>query len=147
MSQPQARRPEDLRSAGRIYGIGTDLLRIARGEELWKRFGLHAADKLLHPQERAQFEGARDRGHFLARAFAAKEAFVKALGTGFVGIGHREVGVVREPDRRPELVFGDALQARLATLGIRGAHLSLSDEGGFVFAFVVLESESAPVRP
>jgi holo-[acyl-carrier protein] synthase len=122
-----------------IYGVGADLLRIERGERMWQRHGWRAADKLLHPQERAAFDPARYPGRFLARAFAVKEAFVKALGTGFSGIGYREVGVWRAPNERPQLVYGAHLARRLQTLGIGRAHLSLSDEGGFVLAFVVLE--------
>lgn len=123
-----------------IYGIGTDLLRIERGEQLWTRHGARAADKLLHPDERPGFESAHNRGHALARAFAVKEAFVKALGTGFRGIAFRDVGVVRAPTERPRLVFSETMQAKLDALGIVDAHLSLSDEGGMILAFVVLES-------
>ena len=123
-----------------IYGVGTDLLRISRGEALWQRFGDQAADKLLHPLERTQFDASPRRGHFLTRAFAAKEAFVKALGTGFRGVGFSDVGVTREPDCRPQFVFSTKLQAKLDALGIRAAHLSLSDDGDFVFAFAVLET-------
>ena len=128
-----------------IHGIGTDLLRIERGEKLWRRFGLRAADKLLHPAERAGFESLGDaaRGRYLARAFAAKEAFVKALGTGFRGIDFAEVGAVREGDDRPRLVFSPRLQARLDAQAIGTAHLSFSDEGGLITAFVVLERAAA----
>lgn len=124
-----------------IYGIGVDLLRIERGEKLWRRFGLRAADKLLHADERVMFETLPDaaRGRFLARAFAAKEAFVKALGTGFVGVGYTEIGALREPEQRPRLVFAERLQAQLDARGIVAAHLSFSDEAGLITAFVVLE--------
>lgn len=122
-----------------IYGVGADLLRIERGEGLWQRHGRRAVDKLLHPAERERFDPAVSPGRYLARSFAAKEAFVKALGTGFRGVGYSEVGIVREQDRRPELVFSERLQAQLQGLGIRRAHLSFSDEGGMVLAFVVLE--------
>ena len=123
-----------------IYGIGTDILRIERGQALHQRYGDRAADKLLMPEERPGFEAARDRGRYLARAFAAKEAFVKALGTGFTGVGYREAGAVREPDERPRLVFSAGMQQRLQALGIVRCHLSFSDEGGFICAFVVLET-------
>ncbi len=128
-----------------IYGIGTDLLRIERGEQLWQRFGAHAADKLLHPAERVLFETLPEaaRGRFLARAFSAKEAFVKALGTGFRGVGFAEVGALREPDQRPRLVFAERLQAQLDALGVDAAHLSFSDDGGLITAFVVLERTGA----
>ena len=125
-----------------IYGIGTDLLRISRGEELWQRWGAKAADKLLHPLERAQFEASHQRGHFLARAFAAKEAFVKALGTGFRGVDFSDVGVTREPDCRPQFVFSDSLMSRMRQLGVTAAHLSLSDDGDHVFAFAILERDA-----
>ncbi len=130
-----------------IYGIGVDLLRIERGEKLWARFGEHAAAKLLHPAERAVFESLPEaaRGRFLARAFTAKEAFVKALGTGFIGVGFVEIGAVREPSGRPRLVFAQRLQDRLNALGVDGSHLSFSDEAGLITAFVVLEQSAAPV--
>lgn len=122
-----------------IYGIGTDLLRLERGDALWQRHGQRAVAKLLHPQERTAFAAARNPGHFLARAFAVKEAFVKALGTGFRGVGYHDAGVLREPDERPRLVFSEAMAARLAALGIDRTHVSLSDEGGLILAYVVLE--------
>jgi holo-[acyl-carrier protein] synthase len=124
-----------------IYGVGADLLRIDRGEGLWQRHGQRAVDKLLHPAERERFDPAANPGRYLARSFAAKEAFVKALGTGFRGVGFNEVGIVRKPEQRPELVFSERLQGQLDALGIRRAHLSFSDEAGMVLAFVVLECD------
>lgn len=129
-----------------IHGVGADLLRIERGEQLWQRHGRRAVEKLLHPDERPGLERAKNPGHFLARAFAAKEAFVKAFGTGFRGIGYHDVGVLREPGERPRLFFSAGMQARLEALGIDGAHLSLSDEAGMVLAFVVLEISGAAPR-
>ena len=126
-----------------IYGVGADLLRIERGDALWQRHGQRAAAKLLHPDERPGLAAAKHPGHYLARAFAAKEAFVKALGTGFRGVGYHDAGVLREKDERPRLIFSTAMQTRLAALGIDGAHLSLSDEAGLILAFVVLERSGA----
>ena len=76
---------------------------------------------------------------YLAKCFAVKEAFVKALGTGFFGVSHDDVGVVRRKLGKPEFVFRKRLQARLRRLKIRRAHVSLSDEGGTVGAVAVLE--------
>ncbi len=127
-----------------IYGIGTDLLRIARCEELYARQGQRAIDKLLMPEERAALPQAKSVGYGLARAFAAKEAFVKALGTGFHGVSYQDVGSLREPKARPRLIFSTAMQARLAALGITAAHLSFTDEAGMIVAFVVLECGLTP---
>ena len=130
-----------------IYGIGADLLRIERGEKLWLRHGERAVKKLLRPEELTGFEQAANKGHYLARAFAAKEAFVKALGTGFRGVGYHDVGTVREREQRPRLIFSETMHTRLDALGITGAHLSFSDEAGMILAFVVLEtSDSASIR-
>jgi holo-[acyl-carrier protein] synthase len=126
-----------------IYGIGSDLLRVERGEQLFARHGQRALNKLLRPEERAALAEAKSPGHAIARAFAAKEAFVKALGTGFHGISYQDVGAVREPRQRPRLVFSETMQARLAALGIDRSHLSFTDEAGLIMAFVILEASAA----
>lgn len=124
-----------------LYGIGVDVLRVARGRKLWERHGERATRKLLHPAEQRLLEAGREPGALLTRSFAVKEAFVKALGTGFAGIGieFKEVGVERLPNGCPKLVFSTALKTRLDALGVGAAHVSLSDDGGLITAFVVLE--------
>lgn len=122
-----------------IHGIGVDILRVARIEKVYKRHGNRFVERLLHPREMEAFGMARKPALFLAKCFAIKEAFVKALGTGFFGIAHDEVGAIRNKLGRPELVFGTKLKRRLKRLKIGTAHLSLSDEGGLVCAMVVLE--------
>jgi len=123
-----------------IYGIGVDLLRVERGERLWQRFGERATRKLLHPAEAALLAHRRP-GALIARSFAVKEAFVKALGTGFaeLGIEFREIGAGHAADGRPALVLSAALEVRVRDMGVGDRHLSISDEGGVVIAFVVLE--------
>jgi holo-[acyl-carrier protein] synthase len=130
-----------------IYGIGTDLLRIDRCEELYARQGQRALSKLLMPEERDALPQAKSVGYGIARAFAAKEAFVKALGTGFHGVSYQDVGSLREPKARPRLIFSAAMQARLTALGITAAHLSFTDEAGMILAFVVLECGAAAHLP
>lgn len=122
-----------------IYGIGTDLLRIDRIERVWQRYGARFAEKLLMPAEREPFAATHSAANFLAKAFAAKEAFSKAWGTGFAGLSHHDVGVVRDASGKPLLAFSPEQQIRLQARGVTAAHLSLSDDDGRVLAFVVLE--------
>jgi holo-[acyl-carrier protein] synthase len=122
-----------------IYGIGLDVLRVKRIELVYKRHGQRFVDRLLHPLERKEFAAAARPVQYLAKSFAVKEAFVKALGTGFFGVSHEDVGVVRKALGKPEFVFSKRLKARLKRLKIKAAHISLSDEGGTVGAVAVLE--------
>jgi len=122
-----------------IYGIGIDVLRVARIARVHKRHGERFVARLLHPLERAEYAISQRPVQYLAKCFAVKEAFVKALGTGFFGVSHDDVGVVRRNLGKPEFVFSKRLQARLKRLKIKHAHVSLSDEGGTVGAVAVLE--------
>lgn len=124
-----------------IYGIGVDLLRVERMQKAWERHGERIARKLLSEAELQRMATRSNPVRVLAMAFAAKEAFVKALGTGFRGeIGFRDAGVLSEPSGKPVLAFSPALQRHLASLGIARSHLSLTDEGGMICAMVVLET-------
>ena len=122
-----------------IYGIGTDIVAVKRLQGMWERHGDRVLDKLLAPQERADFAKAADKGRFLAKRFAAKEAFSKALGTGIrppavlpaIAVGHDELG-------KPGLAFCGQLAEMLENLGLT-AHLSLSDEAEYAIAYVILE--------
>lgn len=123
-----------------IFGIGVDILRLERIQKVWDRHGLNLADKILSEAERAEFDANKNPVRYLAMAFAAKEAFSKAHGTGFRGVlGFRDAGVVREASGRPVLIFSSAMQLHLQERGIAGGHVSLSDEGGLICAMVVLE--------
>ena len=122
-----------------IYGIGIDVLRVARIARVYQRHGDRFVARLLHPLERKEFEASAKPVQYLAKSFAIKEAFVKALGTGFFGVSHEDVGAVRKALGKPEFVFSKRLKARLKRLKIKAAHVSLSDEGGTVGAVAVLE--------
>lgn len=126
-----------------IYGIGTDLLLVERIAKVWQRHGERFAARLLMPSERQALAASGRPANFLAKAFAAKEAFSKAWGTGFAGLTHQDVGVQRNPEGRPQLIFSPEQQARMEDQGITAAHLSLSDDDGRVLAFVVLEKRAA----
>lgn len=124
-----------------IHGIGVDILRQERIQKVWDRHGINLAEKILGEAERAEFDLNKNPVRYLAMAFAAKEAFAKAYGTGFRGeLGFRDAGVVRESSGRPILIFSTAMQANLQARGIAKGHVSLSDEGGLICAMVVLES-------
>ena len=122
-----------------IYGIGTDLIRVERIGEVLARHPTRFARKLLHPAELRQYLQSRRATNFLAKSWAAKEAFGKALGTGVRGYANPDVGIVRNEIGRPPLIYSESMQARLDALGIVAGHVSLSDEDGMVLAYVVLE--------
>lgn len=126
---------------GSVYGIGVDILRIERMEKLLDKHGDKLLDRLLCAKERREVRGRKNRARALAMCWAAKEAFVKALGTGFDGIGWKEVGVIREANGRPVLVFDRKMKARIKALDIGASHISLSDDGGLVSAYVILECQ------
>ena len=123
-----------------IYGIGTDLIRVQRIEAVYQSHPDRFPRRLLHPEEFAQFQRSARPANFLAKSWAVKEAFGKALGTGVRGYNNPEVGVVRGELGRPQLVYSDAMRERLQARGITRGHVSMSDEDGRVIAFVLLET-------
>lgn len=127
-----------------IFGIGTDLVSQERVGASLHRFGDRFLRRILTERELAQL-GARTRSdtqiiRFVAQRLAAKEAFTKALGTGFrQGVGWRDAGVTNEPSGKPVLHVSAAMQERLQALEIAGMQVSLSDEAGLTTAVVILE--------
>lgn len=127
-----------------IFGIGTDLVQLERVEGVYARFGTHFVDRLLMPEERAAFERYSRPVRFLAMRFAAKEAIVKAMGTGFAhGVWIRDVGFVQNAWGKPEVVFSPRGRAVADSLGVGEGHVSLTDEAGLVVAFAVLMRRGA----
>lgn len=123
-----------------IYGIGTDILRVDRIAGTYERFGEHFVDRVLMPEERALFDRARNPVRFLAMRFAAKEAIVKAMGTGFAnGMWLRDSGVMPNQFGRPDVIFSARGREKCQQLEIAGAYLTLSDEAGLIVAVAVLE--------
>jgi holo-[acyl-carrier protein] synthase len=127
-----------------IHGIGTDLLDATRIRDGLARFGAHYADRILAPREHAGYETSHDPARFLAKCFAAKEAFAKAAGTGLrAPVTLRNIAVLRDAQGKPHFECAPELNAWLATRGICAHHVSLSDEGDLVLAFVVLEQSGS----
>ena len=128
-----------------IYGIGIDVLKSERVQRAFEKFGERFVERLLMPEERAQLERTKRPGRFLAMHFAAKEAIVKAMGTGFAhGVWIRDVGMVQNPWGRPEVVYSARGAKVRDGLGIGEGHVTLTDEAGLVVAVAVLMRRSAP---
>jgi holo-[acyl-carrier protein] synthase len=122
-----------------IFGIGVDVLEAARVKRTFERFGERFVTHLLMPEEQAQLARTQRRERFLAMRFAAKEAIVKAMGTGFAhGMWIRDVGVVQNGWGKPEVVFSARGEQVRRALGVGEAHVTLTDEAGLVVAVAVL---------
>jgi len=125
-----------------IYGVGTDVVEIARIENALARFGERFARRILSESEFNRFKNHRLPAAYLAKRFAAKEAFVKALGTGIHAPANWQgVWVKNLPSGQPVLQFSRELEDLLRERKILRSHVSLSDERGVAFATVILECE------
>ena len=126
-----------------IFGIGVDVLEVKRIGETLERFGEHFIERLLMPEEQAQLAKTRRPERFIAMRFAAKEAIVKAMGTGFShGVWIRDVGVVQNAWGKPEVVFSERGDRVRKGLGVGEGHVTLTDEAGLVVAVAVLMKAS-----
>jgi len=130
--------------AGRqvIYGVGSDLIEIPRVERVLARFGERFARRILCEPELRRFHAHAKPAAYLAKRFAAKEAFTKALGTGIHAPANwHGVWVVNLKSGKPELEFSAALARLLQERGIRRSHLTLTDERDMAAATVILECD------
>ena len=130
-----------------IYGIGTDIVLVERIVRLIDRWGARFPRRVLGPDELAEYERRRGRGdhgpaysaRYLAKRFAAKEAYSKALGLGLRGpMTLLSLQIVNDRRGKPIAVPGRALADYVAQRGLV-AHVSLSDEVDSAVAFVILE--------
>ena len=122
-----------------IFGIGVDVLEAQRVNKVYARFGARFVNHLLLPQEAAQMTRTKRPERFLAMRFAAKEAIVKAMGTGFAhGMWIRDVGVVQNSWGKPEVVYSARGERRRRELGVGDGHITLTDEAGLIVAVAVL---------
>ena len=122
-----------------IFGIGTDIVQLERIKHVYGRFGEKFVERLLLPEEEAAFRKYARPVRFLAMRFAAKEAIVKAMGTGFAhGMWIRDTGVVPNAWGKPEIVWSERGRAMCEKLGIGEGHITLTDEAGLIVAVAVL---------
>lgn len=125
-----------------IHGIGIDLVEIGRVARILEKYGERFTTRVLTHIERHEFSASKQRAAFLAMSFAAKEAFAKAVGSGFrypvilsyISVAHDGLG-------KPELRFHPALERYLNELNIGRHNLSLSDEKDLACAVVILERQ------
>ena len=125
-----------------IFGIGIDLCAVERIEKSLQKPTF--VDHVFAPQEQALLQALppKHRAESAAAAFAAKEAFLKAAGTGLGGFALAELAVLHKPSGAPYFCFlGDA--ARYIEQNHLTAHLSLTHDGGLAAAYVILEQNSA----
>ncbi|MCK5324648.1 MAG: holo-ACP synthase [Woeseiaceae bacterium] len=123
-----------------IFGVGTDIVELSRIQSTYERFGDHFVQRLLMDEELEMFRKSKWPIRFLAMRFAGKEATVKAMGTGFGhGVWLRDVGITNNDWGRPLVIWSERGQAVCERLGIGNGHVSLTDDGGLVLAFAVVE--------
>lgn len=126
-----------------IFGIGTDIVEVSRIAASIEEFGDAFAQRILAECELDNYQQSHIKARFLAKRFAAKEAFSKALGTGLrapatfqnIAVSHDDLG-------KPILILAAELRALLQDKNITQTHISISDEKNLAAAFVVLETPS-----
>ena len=123
-----------------IFGIGTDIVEVARIESSIQQFGDDFAKRILADAEFINYQQSQIKPRFLAKRFAAKEAFSKALGTGLrAPATFQNISVSHDALGKPVFVLATELQAFLQSKNIVNMHISISDEKNLAAAFVVLE--------
>ena len=124
-----------------IFGIGTDIVRVARMQKNVERYGEKFAERILTTAELEEYRVEGRKAHFLAKRFAAKEAAAKAMGTGFRdGLMLHHIGVTHDSAGKPQLAFSDQAADFVQENGITGVHVSLADEEDHAVAFVTLST-------
>ncbi len=131
-----------------IVGIGTDIIEIERVDRLLRRHGDRFLRLCFTDGERAYALARKNASQHLAARIAAKEAVMKALGTGWGrGVRWRDIEVRREPGQAPRVVLSGGAARRARSVGAAHVHLSLSHLRGEAIAFVVAEGVGAKRRP
>jgi holo-[acyl-carrier protein] synthase len=126
-----------------ILGIGVDLVHVPRIRRLLERWQERFLDRVFTPEEVAYARRRRDPAEHLAARFAAKEATLKALGTGLaMGIRWREMEVRRARGERPRIALSGRIAELGAARGVRTLHVSLTHDGEYAVAQVLAEGQA-----
>ncbi len=124
-----------------IFGIGTDIVAIERFQRFIETGNTGVLDRLFTPAERSRCASRKDAASCLAGRFAAKEAFLKALGTGLrYGLSWLDMEVSNNALGKPEMVLSGKAAEQFHINRLVSIQLSVSHDGGSAVAMVVLES-------
>ena len=124
-----------------IFGIGTDIVRVARMQKNIERYGEKSAERILTPAELAEFRKESRQAHFLAKRFAAKEAAARAGGPcSGAGLMLPHTGATHDAAGKPQLAFTDQAADFIQANRIIDVHVSLADEQDHAVAFVTLST-------
>jgi holo-[acyl-carrier protein] synthase len=124
-----------------MLSSGVDIIEISRVRRVLERYGQRFLDRVYTPGEIAYCRG---RAHNLAARFAAKEATMKALGTGVRGVGWKDIEVVRQESGAPFIELHGRGKGRAQRLGVVQIALSISHSREYAVAFVVAQLGVAP---
>jgi holo-[acyl-carrier protein] synthase len=123
-----------------IIGIGTDIVEISRIKKQLNKSDIHFAENLLTCFELAEYEICKQKEHFIAKRFAAKEAAVKALGTGIaLGVSFKHIEIRHDILGKPIMKFYGEVESILRLKQVNSVHLSISDEIHYATAIVIFE--------
>ena len=126
-----------------IVGIGTDVCSLERVAGVLQRHGERFVRRILTPAERERYQRTRDKAGHLAKRFAAKEAFSKAIGTGIhPPFNWHSITVGRDARGKPLILPSPEMARHLESIGVVRAHVSLTDDQDVAMAFVVLEGQA-----
>lgn len=124
-----------------IVGIGTDIVEIERVEKALSRSGDAFAERILSQSEFERYQGLKQKGRFLAKRFAAKEAASKALGTGIAhGVTFHDFTISNDDNGKPILTLSGKALVLSQQSSVSHIHLTISDERHYAVATVIFES-------
>ena len=125
-----------------IIGIGSDITEIARVRAVYEKYAEKFVRRILSPEERESYRRRAHKVAYLAKRFAVKEATAKALGTGMKkGVTWRQIAAINKPSGAPYLLLRGAALERMKHIGGKRGFVSISDDGAYALAFVVLTDE------
>lgn len=126
----------NIQASGQLFGVGTDIIEI---ERIRKAVSDSFLKKCFTEDEREYFRTRNMRTETIAGNFAAKEAIVKALGTGIGRVGWKDVSVLRNESGQPHVVFSENITEWLEGIGAGRVHVSISHCRSLAIAYCAIE--------